>query len=137
MSFINMATHFFLLNGSLYHCKKHGQHQLAVPVEHCYRLIREMHDSLGHKGVFSVWMCLLLHFWWPMLVNNVKWYIQTCHKCQIHQTAKLHIPPTVPIMGGLFHKVHINTMIMPRSGGYHYIIQAQCTLMAYPEWHML
>ena len=96
-----------------------------------------MHDSLGHKGVFSVWMCLLLHFWWPMLVNNVKWYIQTCHKCQIHQTAKLHIPPTVPIMGGLFHKVHINTMIMPRSGGYHYIIQAQCTLMAYPEWHML
>ena len=40
-------------------------------------------------------------------------------------------------MGGLFHKVHIDTMIMPRSGSYCYIIQAQCALTAYLEWHML
>ena len=40
-------------------------------------------------------------------------------------------------MGGLFHKVHIDTMVMPRSSGYHYIIQARCALTAYLEWHML
>ena len=72
-----------------------------------------------------------------MLVDDVKWYIRTWHQCQIRQTQKLHILPTVPVIGGLFHKVHINTMVMPRSGGYHYIVQAQCTLTAYPEWHML
>ena len=136
-SFINVATHFFLLNRSLYHQEKHGRHQLVVPVEHCYGLIGEVHNSLRHKGVFSVWMCLLLCFWWPLLVDNVKWYFQTCHECQIHQTARLHIPLTVPVMGGLFHKVHINTMVMPCSGGYQYIVQAWCTLMAYPEWWML
>ena len=51
-----------------------------------------------------------------------------------HQTAH---PLTVPVMGGLFHKVHIDTMVMPRSSGYHYIIQAWCALTAYLEWHML
>ena len=137
MSFVNAAIHFFLLNGLLYCWEQHRQHQLVVPVEHRYGLIWEAHDSLRHKGVFSVWMHLLLHFWWPVLVNDIKWYVHTCHKCQICQTAKLHIPLTIPVMGGLFHKVHINTMVMPRSGGYHYIVQARCTLTAYLEWHML
>ena len=122
---------------TLYHREQHGWHQLVVPVEHRYGLIQEAHDSLGHKGVFSVWTHLLLHFWWPVLVDDVKWYICTCHECQIHQTARLHIPPTVPVVGGLFHKVYIDTMVMPRSGSYCYIIQAQCALTAYLEWHML
>ena len=108
-----------------------------MPVECCYGLIREAHNSLRHKGVFSVWMCLLLRFWWPVLVDDVKWYIRTCHECQIRQTARLYILPTVPVVGGLFHKVHINTMVMPRSGSYHYIIQAWHALTVYLEWHML
>ena len=40
-------------------------------------------------------------------------------------------------MGGLFHKVHIDTMVMPQSSSYRYIIQARCALTAYPEWRML
>ena len=108
-----------------------------MPVECRYRLIWEAHNSLRHKGVFSVQTCLLLCFWWPVLVDDIKWYICTCHECQICQTARLHIPLTVPVVGGLFRKVHIDTMVMPQSGGYHYIVQAWCTLTVYPEWHML
>ena len=48
-----------------------------------------------------------------MLVNDIKWYIWTCHEYQICQTTKLHIPPTIPLMDRLFHKVHIDTMVMP------------------------
>ncbi|KAF8426154.1 hypothetical protein L210DRAFT_3344157, partial [Boletus edulis BED1] len=92
--------------------------------------IQEAHNSLGHKGVFSVRTHLLLRFWWPMLVDDVKWFIRTCHECQIRQTKKLHIPPTVPVIGGLFHKVHINTMVMLRSGGYRFIIILAPTLSA-------
>ena len=112
-SFINGATCFFLLNRSLYRQEQHGQHQLVVPVERRYRLIQEAHNSLGHKGVFSVQTRLLLRFWWPVLVDDVRWYIHTCHECQIRQTARLHIPPTVAVVGRLFHKVHIDTMVMP------------------------
>ncbi|KIJ14508.1 hypothetical protein PAXINDRAFT_41881, partial [Paxillus involutus ATCC 200175] len=100
-------------------------------------LIKEAHDDLGHKGVFTVRTRLLLCFWWPLLVNDVKWYICTCHKCQIRQTTKLHIPPSVPVIGGLFHKAHVDTMLMPKAGGYRYIVQARCALSAYPEWRML
>ena len=72
-----------------------------------------------------------------MLVEDVKWFVQTCHECQIRQSCRLHIPPTVPVIGGLFRKVHLDTMVMPRSAGYWYIVQACCVLTAYPEWRML
>ena len=62
-SFVNAATHFFLLNWSPYRREQHRRHQLVVPVECCYRLIQEAHNSLRHKGVFSVWTHLLLCFW--------------------------------------------------------------------------
>jgi hypothetical protein len=136
-SFIIATTRFFLLNGTLYRHEPHGQHWLVVPVECRFGLIKEAHDSLGHKGVFLVWTHLLLHFWWPMLVDDVKWYNQTCHECQIRQTQRFHIPPTVPVVGGLFHKVHIDTMVIPQSGSYRFIVQARCALTVYPEWHML
>jgi hypothetical protein len=136
-SFINSVTRFFLLDGSLWRREPHGRHQLVVPEEKRYRLIKEAHDDLGHKGVFTVRTQLLLRFWWPLLVNDVKWYIRTCHECQIRQTTKLHIPPSVPVIGGLFHKAHINMMLMPKAGGYRYIVQARCALSAYPEWRML
>ena len=72
-----------------------------------------------------------------MLVEDVKWVIRTCHECQVRQMQHFHIPLTVPIIGGLFCKVHINMMLMPHSGSYQYIVQAWCALSAYPEWHML
>ena len=76
-------------------------------------------------------------FWWPALKTDVKWYIQTCHQCQICQTIKVHIPPTVDTPMPLFCKVHIDTMYMPHTGGFRYIVQAHCSLTAWPEWCML
>ena len=72
-----------------------------------------------------------------MLVDDMKWFVQTCYKCQIRQTQCLHIPPTVAVIGSVFHKAHLDTMVMPWSVGYQYIVQACCALMAYPEWRML
>ena len=80
---------------------------------------------------------LLMYFWWPLLVDDMKWYAKTCYECQIHQMQQLHIPPTVLVLGGMFRKVHIDTMVMPRCGRYCFIVQAQCALTVYPEWCML
>jgi hypothetical protein len=82
-------------------------------------------------------MQLLLQFWWPHIIDDVKWYAHTCHECQVQQTQKLHIPPTVPIPGGLFCKVHIDTMKMPHTGGFEHLVQAHCLLTGYLEWCML
>ena len=128
---------FFLLHSSLWRREPHSRHQLVVPEHQRFGLIEEAHDDPGHKGVFTVRTQLLLRFWWPMLVEDVKWFVRTCHECQIRQSRRLHIPPTVPVIGGLFRKVHLDTMVMPRSAGYQYIVQARCALTAYPEWRML
>ena len=136
-SFTGLATKFFILDGTLWRQDPHGQHKLYVAEAKRYRLIKEAHDDLGHKGVLTVRTRLMLRFWWPMIVDDVKWYIKTCHECQVRQTAKYHIPPTVPTPGGLFRKVHIDTMLMPRAGGYRYIVQARCSLTSYPEWRMM
>ena len=43
----------------------------------------------------------------------------------------------MPVIGGLFRKVHLDTMVMPLSASYRYIVQARCALTAYPKWRML
>ena len=43
----------------------------------------------------------------------------------------------MPVISGLFRKVHLEMMVMPRSAGYQYIVQACCALTAYPKWWML
>jgi hypothetical protein len=37
----------------------------------------------------------------------------------------------------LFRKAYIDTMLMPRAAGYCYIVQARCSLTAWPEWRAL
>jgi hypothetical protein len=71
--------------------------------------------------------------WGDCNIKDIKWYTKTCHECQVQQMCKLHIPPTIPIPGGLFWKVHIDTMKMPKASGFEYLVQACCTLTLYPE----
>ena len=100
-------------------------------------IVRAAHDKLGHKGIYSTRRTLTDRFWWPSLERDVKWYIETCHQCQLRQTIKIHIPPTVPIPAPLFHKVYIDTMHMPPVASFTYIVQARCSLTAWPEWRAL
>ena len=72
-----------------------------------------------------------------MLDEDVKWFILICCPCQTHQTHHLHLPPTIPNIPTLFHKVHIDTMFMPTVNKVCYLIQAHCTLSSWPEWHPL
>jgi hypothetical protein len=77
------------------------------------------------------------HFWWPHIIEDIKWYMKTCHECQVQQTCKLHIPLTIPIPGRLFQKAHIDTMKMLKAGRFEYLVPVRCTLTSYLEWHML
>jgi hypothetical protein len=52
-------------------------------------------------------------------------------------TKKVILPPQVAIPSTLFRKIHVDTMHLPASNGYKYIIQARCSLIGYPEWEKL
>jgi integrase-like protein/reverse transcriptase-like protein len=134
---LRLAAHFFLLNGRLWQRQGHGRHQLYIPPSQRLHLIREAHDNLGHKGFYSMHRTLLDCFWWPTLQQDVKWFIKTCHQCQLRQTTKVRIPPTVALPAPLFRKAYIDTMYMPLASGFRFIVQARCSLTAWPEWHAL
>ena len=51
--------------------------------------------------------------------------------------AKIHIPPTINHPAPLFAKAYIDTMYMPPSHGYRYIVQARCSLTAWVEYRLL
>ncbi|KAF5355069.1 hypothetical protein D9756_005757 [Leucocoprinus leucothites] len=135
--FIRFSSGFFVRDGRLWKKDQKMKHKLVVPKERRYELIHQAHDEMGHKGIFTVRLRLLERFWWPQLEQDVRWFIKTCHECQTRLFHNFHIPPTVPIPFTLFRKVYIDTMFMPKSNGYRYIVHARCSLSSYPEWRML
>ena len=135
--FIKSVSEFFVSEGKLWRKDKQGRHKLVIWGDKRLELIRQAHDELGHKGVFTVTKRLEERFWWPYMALDVKWFVQTCHECQVRLVKKIIIPPTVATPAGLFRKVYIDTMLMPKAKGYRYIIHARCSLTSYPEWTMV
>jgi hypothetical protein len=134
---IKKARHFFTRNGRLWRKQAQGRHQLVLPSYQRLPTLREAHNDLGHRGYYSTVRTLLDRFWWPTLAQDIKTHIQTCHECQLRQTTKIHIPPTVAIPAPLFRKAYIDTMLMPPAASFRYIVQARCSLTAWPEWRAL
>ena len=69
--------------------------------------------------------------------KDLVWFVRTCHICQVQQTTKVLIPPVVATPASLFSKIYVDTMHMPASGGFKYIVQGRCSLVQYPEFRML
>jgi hypothetical protein len=132
-NFMQYNSGFFFSNGKLWRRDTHGRHKIVVPKEKRYELLKEVHDILGHKKIYAVRMQLLERFWWPFLEQDVKWFVQTCHQCQVHQMCYHHILLTVAAPASLFHKAHVDIMHMPHTSGYRYIVQAHCSTSSYPE----
>jgi hypothetical protein len=80
---------------------------------------------------------IVKHYWWPFMGHDIVWYVKTCHICQSQQTCQVLIPPIVATPVPLFTKMYMDTMHLPRSGGYAYIVQGHCSLTGYPEFRML
>jgi hypothetical protein len=128
---------FSFSNSKLWQYDTHGKHKIVVPKEKRYELLKEVHGYLGHKKIYTVWMQLLEWFWWPFLDQDVKWFVQTYHQCQVCQMCYHHILLTVTTPASLFQKAHVDTMYMPCTSGYLYIVQARCLLSSYSEHQKL
>jgi len=111
-SLICYASKFFLLDGKLMHHNPQGHHKVISLKEKHFFFITRAHEIVGHRAIFLMLSNLRKRFWWPMLDDDVKWFVSTCHPCQTHKTHHLHLPPTIPDIPMLFCKVHKNTMLM-------------------------
>jgi len=134
---VRYASKFFILDNKLWRRHPTGRHRLVLPPERRSAILIEAHDDLGHKGIYATRTRILDRFWWPYIEQDIAWFVRTCHICQTRQVHKIHIPPVVSRPPSLFRKAHIDTMFMPRSGGFKYVAHARCALSAYPEMRML
>ena len=138
LRFLRQALRFCVKDGHLWRRQSTGRHQQVV-IQQATRvsIVSQAHDQLGHKGFFSTRRTIADRFWWPSMDQDIKWFLRTCHECQLLSIKYVHIPPTVPIPAPLFRRVHIDTMHMPKTAGLSYIIQARCSLISYPEFRVL
>ena len=136
-SLVKYASNFFIKGDRLWRKRSNGHHQLVPDPAKRISLVKQIHDDLGHKGVYSVRMRALDRFWWPSLELDIKWYIKTCHECQVRSFQQLRIAPTVATPAPLFRKVYIDTMLLPKSKGKRYLVQARDSLSGWPEWRAL
>ena len=71
------------------------------------------------------------------MIDDLSWYLKTCHACQLRNTLKVHIPPTVALPAPLFSKCYVDTAFMARTPEGRYLVQGRCSISAWPEWRAL
>lgn len=136
-AFMKKAAHFFVLNNQLWRKDRQLKHKVVLPPEKRLEIMSELHDKYGHKANWTTKIRLMDRFWWPSLGEDVSWFVKTCHQCQLRNTSKIHIPPTVAVPFPLFGKIYMDTMHLPTIDGFHVIAHGRCSLSSYPEWRML
>jgi Integrase zinc binding domain/RNase H-like domain found in reverse transcriptase len=136
-SFIRYAMKFFLRNGKLWRKDPYGRHRLVATPASRYTILVAAHDDVAHKGFYATHALISERFWWPAMRADIVWFVRTCRLCQLRQTRNVLIPPVVASPAPLFAKVYIDTMHLPKSNGYKYIVQGRCSLSHYVEFRQL
>jgi hypothetical protein len=136
-AFIRYAMHFFVSSGKLWRKDRQGRHKLVATTGSRLTILRAAHDDVAHKGFYPTNALIALRFWWPSMRADIAWFVKTCHICQLRQTRNILIPPVVSSPAPLFAKIYTDTMHMPKSGGFRYLVQGRCSLAHYVEFRML
>jgi hypothetical protein len=136
-TFMRYALHFFVKSGKLWRKDPQGFHKLVAYPQTRVKILRSAHDEVAHKGIYATNALISQRFWWPCMKADIAWFVRTCRICQLRQTRNILIPPVVSTPAPLFSKIYIDTMHMPKSGGFKYLVQGRCSLIHYPEFRML
>jgi Integrase zinc binding domain len=72
-------------------------------------------------------------YWWLYMAQDIAWFVLTCHICQVWKIQKIPIPLIVAMPALLFSKVYMDTMHMPMSSSYKFIVQGHCSLVYWLE----
>ncbi|OBZ72853.1 Transposon Tf2-9 polyprotein [Grifola frondosa] len=118
-TFVKFAVQFFVDSDRLWKRDPHGAHKLAIEES-----MRREHLSANDSGGL-------------ITLKDIVWFVRTCLICQQRQSRQVLIPPVVAMPAPLFAKVHLDTMHLPPSSGYKYLVQGRDSLTFYPEFRAL
>lgn len=90
---------FVIHRGLLY---KRGSHEdqffLCIPSKLINEFIDAYHSSLGHFGVYKVWLALRDEVWWTNMYRRIKQRVNVCLVCQKAKISRLSNPPQMQIV---------------------------------------
>jgi hypothetical protein len=135
--FIRYSMHFFKDGERIWRKDSNGAHKLVIDPPNRLKILQSAHDDTGHKGFYATKSLITDRFWWPHILPDITWFTNTCHICQTRRTTQVLIPPTVATPAPIFSKIYADTMHMPKSAGYRYIVQGRCSLTSWPEFRKL
>ena len=136
-SFLRYCTEFFIDVDRLWRKDRKGEHKLVVAQDRWLYILSAAHDDTGHHSHFATHAHIALRYWWPFMGNDINWFVRTCHICQTWKTQKVLILPIVATPAPLFAKIYVDTMHMPSSSGYKFMVQGRCSVVHWPEFDML
>jgi hypothetical protein len=136
-TFLRYCTEFFIDGVRLWRKDHKGEHKLVIAQDRRLFIMSSAHDDAGHHGYFATHAHIALRYWWPFMGNDIAWYVKTCHICQSRKTQNVLIPPIVAMPAPLFAKIYVDTMHLPTSNGFKYMVQGRCSSVHWPEFDML
>ena len=136
-AFLRYCAHFFIKDDRLWKKDPQGHHKLVIKPNKCPTILVSAHNEARHHGDFATRAQIIDRFWWPDLAADVAWFVKTCHLCQLHQTRNILILPVVATPTPLFAKMYMDTMHLPKSGSFKYLVQGCCLLTHYPKYCVL
>jgi hypothetical protein len=109
---INKEQFFLDENGILWNRSKNSTIRLVVPKEYKQELMRLNHDLIltGHQGIDRIRAKIQSKYYWYKMNEKVKWYVQTCQKCNRFKkaTRKTKCPLINFHAGAPMERVHID-----------------------------
>lgn len=135
-AFLRKAFKYFAQSGHLWRRSPNGNHRRVPTLKERLDIMETCHRQVGHHGIYSTYQHIVRRYWWPNCYKQVTEFVRACHICQTRSTVKPDVPLTVQHPLGLFRKVHLDAMLMPKKGGYRYILAARCDLSSWLEARM-
>lgn len=125
--FLDKTKKYIIKNNQLWKKRSQGMPLLVIrDLKRRMDILKEAHENLGHRGEQPVFETIRLRYYWPHLRADVKHHVRSCHPCQVRNTAKMKIPPTVSTPTTIFVKIYVDVMDMPESRrGHKYIVCAR------------
>lgn len=121
--FLRNALNFFSAKSYLWRKAAEGNPRRVPKPSERLLIMERGHTELAHRGgIYGLKYKLGLSFWWPQMNKEIAHFVRSCHECQLRQTVKPDAKLTVQHPLGLFRKVHLDAMLMPKVGGYRYIL---------------
>jgi Integrase zinc binding domain/Integrase core domain len=136
--FIQTTRRYFLYHNQLWRRNPSKIPQKVIRNEQeRLQLCKAAHDDSGHRGRDPTIKKLADRFFWPNMMAQVAWYCRTCHECQRRSASHPKITLSPTHVHTILRKFNMDTVHMPLSHGFKYIVDLRDDLSGWLEAIML